>query len=228
MAAAVVNINEVLDGHVALEVSCVDRLYLNAYVPGLQVGGQVVSFFTRHRGDPIPSPALMERNGNRFRRDVKAFATERGIPILRLNKPDRSRWGRPQARPRPALPGASRARRSVRVIAIVAAQEFQWVYSAKNRCALPGVASFDFVKEDRRVGVYYFYVWMRRSGPHCELGDPRPGRIHHVNGPDYFGAVLARPVRICSRSRNARSLPGSRRSALSSGARARSASSRPI
>lgn len=33
MAASVVNINDVLDGHVALEVECVDRLYLNAYVP---------------------------------------------------------------------------------------------------------------------------------------------------------------------------------------------------
>ena len=26
----------------ALELDCVDRLYLNAYVPNLQVGGQVV------------------------------------------------------------------------------------------------------------------------------------------------------------------------------------------
>jgi hypothetical protein len=31
-----VNINDVLDGHVALEVDCVDRLYLNAYVPNLR------------------------------------------------------------------------------------------------------------------------------------------------------------------------------------------------
>ena len=35
--APATNINEVLDGHVALEVECVDRLYLNAYVPGLQL-----------------------------------------------------------------------------------------------------------------------------------------------------------------------------------------------
>ena len=37
--AGVTNINEVLDGHVVLEIECVDRLYLNAYVPTLQVGG---------------------------------------------------------------------------------------------------------------------------------------------------------------------------------------------
>ena len=42
----VVNINEVLDGHVGLEVECVDRLYLNAYVPNLQVGPQVNQFWS--------------------------------------------------------------------------------------------------------------------------------------------------------------------------------------
>jgi len=38
------------DGHVGLEIECVDRLDLNAYVPNLQVSGQV-ALFTRHRGD---------------------------------------------------------------------------------------------------------------------------------------------------------------------------------
>jgi hypothetical protein len=42
--AGAVNINDVLDGHVGLGVSCVDRLYLNADVPNLQVGGQVSVF----------------------------------------------------------------------------------------------------------------------------------------------------------------------------------------
>ena len=46
--STVTNINEVLDGHVSLEVECVDRMLLNAYVPNLQVGGQVVRFLTEH------------------------------------------------------------------------------------------------------------------------------------------------------------------------------------
>jgi hypothetical protein len=40
MTGAVVNINEVLEGHVCLDITCVDRLHLNAHVPNLQVGGQ--------------------------------------------------------------------------------------------------------------------------------------------------------------------------------------------
>jgi hypothetical protein len=52
----------------------------------------VVSFFTAHRGDPVPSPALMQQMGNRFRRDVRSFADEHDLPLLRLSKPDRTRW----------------------------------------------------------------------------------------------------------------------------------------
>lgn len=37
---SVININEVLDGHVALRLDCLDRLYLTGYVPRLQTSGQ--------------------------------------------------------------------------------------------------------------------------------------------------------------------------------------------
>lgn len=59
MTTSVVNINEVLKGHVSLEVDCVDRLLLNAYLPNLQVGRQVATFMTQHRGFRIPSPSIM-------------------------------------------------------------------------------------------------------------------------------------------------------------------------
>ena len=47
-----VTVNDILDGHVGLDLECLDRIYLNAYVPNLQVGGQVVTFLTRHLGRP--------------------------------------------------------------------------------------------------------------------------------------------------------------------------------
>jgi hypothetical protein len=162
---SVVNINEVLDGHVSLEIDCVDRLLLNAYAPNLQVGGQVVTFLTEHLGFPIPSPALLEKIGNRFRREVKAFAVEHGVPILALKKPDRTRWDdRKLDHVRSYLDKAEADGRTG-VVAIVQTQEFQWVFSAKNRSSTPGVVSFDFVKEDRRVGMYYFYVLDAEFGP---------------------------------------------------------------
>jgi hypothetical protein len=63
--AAMVTVNDVLDGHVGLDLECLDRIYLNDYVPNLQVAGQVVSCMTAHLGNPIPSPAIMEKNRHR-------------------------------------------------------------------------------------------------------------------------------------------------------------------
>ncbi|MGH9263300.1 MAG: hypothetical protein ACRD1D_01280 [Acidimicrobiales bacterium] len=152
------NINDVLDGHVALEVECVDRLYLNAYVPNLQVGGQVVRFLTEHLGNPIPSPALFEKIGNRFRREVKAYAQRHGIPILALKKPDRTRWDdRKLDHVGPYLSAAERAGR-FGVVAIVSAQEFQWVFGARDVATQPRAVCYAFDKSERRVGTYYFYV----------------------------------------------------------------------
>ena len=76
-----VTVADLLDGHVTLDVECLDRIYLNGYVPNLQVGGQVVLVHDRASGLPIPSPAIMEKIGTGFRRGVKAFA-----------EPTRSRW----------------------------------------------------------------------------------------------------------------------------------------
>ena len=87
--AAAVTINDVLDGHVDLDVECLDRIYLNGYVPNLQVGGQVVSFLTAHLGNPIPSPAIMEKIGTAFRTAVDRFATDNHIPVVRFTKDDR-------------------------------------------------------------------------------------------------------------------------------------------
>jgi len=155
---SVVNINDVLEGHVVLDIECVDRLYLNAYVPNLQVGGQVERFCKDHLGQPIASPVVIEKIGNRFRREVKHFAEGGGIPILRLKKPDRSRWDdRKLDHVRPYLEAAEREHR-YGVVAIVAAQEFQFVFSATKKTGSTNGVWFDWNKAERRVGTYYFYI----------------------------------------------------------------------
>ncbi len=86
--ASVVNINEVLDGHVALDVACVDRLYLNAYVAKMQVGPQV-NQLCRHLGQSITSPVVIEKIGNRFRRGRRPWTPGR---------PNHTRRSRPKRR----------------------------------------------------------------------------------------------------------------------------------
>lgn len=162
LTASPVTVGELLDGHVGLDVECLDRIYLNGYVPNLQVGGQVVSFMTRHLGYPIPSPAILEKIGTAFRRDVKDFAEANHIPVVRFGKGERKvevmrRHIRAQART-----GRSG------VAAIGVAQEFQNVFAAhqrEDRGYTGNAVWFSFTKADRRVTCYYFYLWDDDFGP---------------------------------------------------------------
>jgi hypothetical protein len=42
---AAVTAREMVTGHVTLDISCIDRLYLNGYAPKLQTPGGVIYFF---------------------------------------------------------------------------------------------------------------------------------------------------------------------------------------
>lgn len=57
-------------------------------------------------------------------------------------------------------PHLQRAEREGRygVVALVVAEEFQYVRSARNKARKPGIACIDFFRERRRVGAYYFYI----------------------------------------------------------------------
>ena len=60
---AVATAADMVAGHLRLDISCLDRVYLNGYVPKLQTPGGVIYFFHDHRGKPIASPALFEPIG---------------------------------------------------------------------------------------------------------------------------------------------------------------------
>jgi hypothetical protein len=155
--AKVPNVNELLDGHVMLDLECLDRIYLNAYVPNLQVGGQVVTFLTEHLGFRVPSPALFNRIGTAFRKAVSDFASANDIPVVRFRKDDRKADVMKPYLEKATAPG---------VVAIGVAQEFQSVFTGYDRnVSRPGAARFSFQKADRRVSVFYFYIRDDEFGP---------------------------------------------------------------
>ena len=157
--ATTVTVNEVLDGQVVLDLQCLDRVYLNAYVPSLQVGGQVVSFLTAHLGYPIPSPVIFEKIGTAFRTAVSRFADDEHVPLVRFGKGDRK-----IERMRPYLAAQAATGRSG-VAAIGVAQEYARVFTGTRRDTSNGLAWFTFAKADRRVTCYYFYLWDVDFGP---------------------------------------------------------------
>src|SRR5215210_1917451 len=140
-----------------LEVECLDRVYLNAYVPNLQVGGQVVTFLCGHRGAKLASPAAFNKMGLAFRDAVLDYAEANNIPLVRFAKGDRKIDVM-----RPYFANAT----GPSVVAIGIAQEFQSVFTGHDRNAnQPGLPSFSFVKSDRRVTTFYFYIFDDEFGP---------------------------------------------------------------
>jgi hypothetical protein len=161
-ASRAVTVNDLLQGHVGLDIECLDRIYLNGYVPNLQVGGQVVSFMTAHLKYPIPSPAIMEKIGTAFRRGVKSFADAHRVPVVKFGKTDRKQEVMRPHLQRQAATGVSG------VAAIGVAQEYQNVFAAterQDRGHSGNAVWFSFTKADRRVTCFYFYLWDEDFGP---------------------------------------------------------------
>jgi hypothetical protein len=67
---------------VSLEVRCIDRVYLNAYMPKLQTSGGLCYFLREHLGHPIASPALFKPMHDPFVTAVHQFATRHEIPVV--------------------------------------------------------------------------------------------------------------------------------------------------
>jgi len=188
MAQQVVTVNDVLEGHVALDIECLDRIYLNAYVPILQTSAQVVAFLSGHLGFPFPSPVLFRQLGERFRKAVASFAEANGIPWVR--------FGKDQAKLEVMGPHLARQEAAGRsgVAAIGVAQEFQRVWTAYEGKTSAGTPRWSFVKTDRRVTCYYFYLWDEDFGPAflkvCAYF-PYPAKIW-VNGHEWVKRQAAR------------------------------------
>jgi hypothetical protein len=156
---AVVTAADMVAGHVTLDISCPDRVYLNGYVAKLQTAGGVIYFFHDHRGKPIVSPALFEPIGEKFRKDIKDWAQANGVPVIRFKAGERKADVMA-----PYLDAAAGSGRS-QVAAIGCAQEFQLVWTARKRDTDPGLCpQFSFIKEQRRVSVFYVYIWDTAMG----------------------------------------------------------------
>lgn len=173
------NIDAIIRDHVTLSTSCIDRLYLNGYVPKLQTSGQLCYFLREHLGNPIPSPALLQRRYEGFRRALRAFVLEHDIPSIRLQRgerkddvvaPYRARFGKPEG-----------------IVLVGVAQERCSSFKAR-KCSGPGHAvSFDFSRQSVFVNHFYFYFQDRHWGPgFLKLGSycPYPVKLC-INGHEW-------------------------------------------
>lgn len=150
------NVAELIREHVTLEVECVDRLYLNGYIPTLQDPGQLVYFLTKHRGHPIPSPKLLGDITKSFHDKVKRFAREVGIPMIELTKGERKEDI--------AKRYHARFRKPYGVLFVGVAQEKAWAFKARTVKQGKQV-HFHYSRQSVCVTHYYFYLLDPEWGP---------------------------------------------------------------
>jgi hypothetical protein len=83
------SVGDVLSGHVVFQVECIDRMYLNVYVSGLQYATGLVAYVHRQLRLPIASTAPLARITDEFGAAVHQFARTNGVPWVDFAKGQR-------------------------------------------------------------------------------------------------------------------------------------------
>jgi hypothetical protein len=133
------NIDTIIKDHVTLTVRCLDRIYLQGYMPKLQTSGGLCYFLHDHLGYPIPSPALFRPMHDRFVDAIKTYARDHAVPLIEFES----------GQDKDALVATYRARATEAdgggVIGV--AQEKARAFKAHKRRLSPGGVTFDFTRQ---------------------------------------------------------------------------------
>jgi hypothetical protein len=158
---------------VTLTIDCIDRLYLNGYVPRLQTSAQLCWYLKEHLGHAIPSPALLRPLHDRFVRDVAAFADASQIPVVHFE--------RGQRKDDIAAEHRARFTKAEGVVFIGVAQERASAFKARKLTGNEPGVHFELSRQSVAVNHYHFYVQDREWGPAFVK----------------VGTYLPYPVRVC-------------------------------
>lgn len=179
-------VNELLQDHVTLSVSCVDRLYVNGYLPKLQSPGQLAWFLGHYLGGRIPSLAQLKPIQNRFVASVKSFVEQHQIPQVPFPRGERKDTI------------AARYRRAFQaeegVVFLGTAQERCSSFKSRKQRTPSGSVRFDFGRRSVYVNHYYFYVHDLEWGPaFLKIGSyaPYPVKLC-LNGHEWVKQQLQR------------------------------------
>ena len=80
------NVAELQGENVLFELECIDRMYLNLYVPQLASAPGVAAYFRGYKGHRFASTKEAVAMSDGFRRQVLDFAERKATPIIRFEK----------------------------------------------------------------------------------------------------------------------------------------------
>jgi hypothetical protein len=152
------SVAEIVSRHVKLTVEGIDRMYLNVFVPGLQYEQGIIRFFRVHRGQPLPSAALMSPMTRGFVAALEDFVARQGIALVQFERGQRKdavmaehlrRFGREEG-----------------VVFVGKAQENTPVFRTERRRSPTTGRPYPWiVRRSAMVNNYYIYAVDRDFGP---------------------------------------------------------------
>ncbi len=154
------SVSDVLAEHVTFEVECIDRMYLNVYVPNLQYPAGLVGYVHRQLGLPIASTAPLAKITDRFTAAVHRYAREQQVPWVDFAKGQRKDDVMHQH-----LAGFEAAGRTQGVVFIGRAQEKTTLFRTEKRHNAAGRPYPWIVKATGVVNHFYFYCVDADFGP---------------------------------------------------------------
>lgn len=181
------SVSDVLDEHVTLEVECLDRIYINLYVPILQAERGIAHYFRKQLGYDFASTALMTPMTERFVRRIDNFAKDEFIDVLTFRKKQRKEdIAKAYLKDFKAKEG---------VLFIGKAQEKTRTPSTRRRHNPHTGKSYpDLYMTTRMLNQYYFYCVDEDFGPFfMKFGSyfPYNGRLC-INGHEYVKRQLTK------------------------------------
>jgi hypothetical protein len=152
------SVAEVLKEHVELELESIDRMYLNVFVPRLQIVEGALRFIKQQRRSKVLSTTAVEPMTREFIRAIERFAGDNAIPIVQFEKGQRKDDIANQRR--------SGFRKPEGVVFIGKAQEKSRVYRTEKRHNPKTTKSYAWIiKSTAMVNQYYFYCVDEDFGP---------------------------------------------------------------
>jgi len=147
---------DVLSDHTVFEVECIDRMYLNVWVPRLAYGAGVQGFFVGHRGHHYASTALMDPMTKAFVADIHGFVAARGLELVSFGK---------ERKDDVAGEFLARFTGAEGVLFVGRAQEKALVWRTQRRYNQAGEPYAWLVRSTAFINYFYFYCLDEDFGP---------------------------------------------------------------
>ncbi len=151
---------DVLADHVVFEVECIDRMYLNVYVPQLQRELGLIGYLRGRLGCPIASTAPLAPITEGFSAAVRRYARDHGVPVVDFAKGQRKDDVMHEYLAAHAAAGGGEG-----VLFIGRAQEKTRLFRTEKRRDAAGASYPWIVKTSGVVNQWYFYCVDDDFGP---------------------------------------------------------------